>query len=414
MPKYLYQAKALNGKIIHGHLQAKNAEEAKLLLQNKKLIPLKILVASQVQNFISARSKSSFSGSFFEPKVSLKQLQVFTQQFATLIYAGLPILEALQILITHLPKTKVLYRVLSQVKMRLEEGQNLSQAMEAFPKVFDAFYINMVKAGEKGGVLDKVLRRLANTLEKKRKLRKDMISASLYPLTIMTFSILIMMGVFVFVIPQFAQIYQKSNQQLPMMTSWVLHISNMVRLYWHIILFGMLAVPFMFFYSYQTSSGRRFWDTFLAHFPFLKALIQKSSIAYFTQTLSSLLNAGVHMLESIGIASETCNNIFYQNILEKSSNAIKQGASLSNYLNSQSSYIPAMLTQMIAVGEQSGNIDFMLEKVAQFYEEELESIIKNILSFIEPMMIIVFGFVIAFIILSIYLPIFNSSQFIGS
>ena len=199
-----------------------------------------------------------------------------------------------------------------------------------------------------------------------------------------------------------------------MITLGVIQASKIVRTYWYGILLGMVGIPFICFYSYRSPVGRRFWDTFLAHVPFLKVLIQKSAIAYFTQTLSSLLNAGVHMLDSIKIASETANNVFYQNILEKSSDAIKQGVSFSTYLQSQSSYIPSMLTQMIAVGEQTGNIDLMLEKVAQFYEEEVESAVKDIISLMEPLMIVAFGIIIAFVVLSIYLPIFNTSHLIGS
>ena len=413
MPKYFYQAKTPHGKVIHGNLEANTLQDVRLRLQSQGLTPLKVLSASQVQGFVSSQNKSASSRSLLQPRVSLRQLQIFTQQFSTLIYAGLPILDALQILIGHTPKNRPLYSVLSQVKMKIEGGQPLSQAMQSFPKVFDAFYVSMITAGEKGGLLDKVLGRLADALEKKKKLRKDILSASFYPLIIMIFSMLVMIGVFIFVVPQFAQIYQKSNQQLPGITLVVIHASNIIRSYWHGILLGIIGLPLTLLYSYKNPQARKFWDTLFVHTPLLKILVQKSSIAYFTQTLSSLLSAGVHMLEAIEIASDTAKNVFYKNILKKSSVAVKQGMNFSAYLKTQSDYIPSMLTQMIVVGEQSGNIDLMLEKVALFYEEEVDRALKNFMSLIEPLLIVVFGLVIAFVVLSIYLPILNISQTIG-
>ena len=413
MPKYLYQAKTLQGKIVQGDLKANSKQEAQAFLQARQLIPIKILVASQIQSFASQQSQSTFFGSLFEPRVSLRQLQIFTRQFATLIHAGLPLVDTLQILTSHESKSSSLYKILRQVKMKIESGQNLSQAMLAFPKAFDTFYISMVKAGESGGILDKVLNRLSETLEKKRKLRQDMLSASFYPCAVMIFSSLVIVGIFVFIVPQFAEMYQKSNQQLPAMTQFTLQTSKIIREHWKMILFGILGSPLAFFYSYQSLGARRFWDTLFANFPFTKSLVQKSSITYFTQTLSSLLHAGVHMVESISIAARTCNNIFYQDIFEKSLGAIKQGTALSTYLQAQSSYIPSMLIQMIVVGEQSGNMDFMLDKVAKFYEEQVENTIKRIISLIEPLLIVVFGVMIAFVVLSIYLPIFNASSIVG-
>ena len=412
MPRFFYQAKNPQGETIQGALDAKDQQDAQLQLQTRKLIPLKILTASQVQSFVSSQKHSSPFSSLLEGRVGLKQLQIFTRQFATLIHSGIPIVEALQILAGHLPKSTILYKILVQIKVKIEGGQNLSQAMLSFPGTFDSFYIGMIRAGESGGLLDKVLQRLATALEKKRKLRRDMFSASFYPLAVLLFALLVMMGIFIFVVPQFAQLYQKSNQQLPAITLWTIQISRVMRENWQTILFGLLGVPVALVFSYRHPPVRRFWDTAFAHIPIIKELVQKSAVTYFTQTLSSLLHAGVHMLDAIRIASSTSNNIFYEDIFKRSLGAVQQGRPLSHYLQSQSTYIPPMLTQMIVVGERSGNIDMMLEQVANFYEEEMESTIKGMLSLIEPLLIIVFGILIAFVIISIYLPIFNIANVI--
>ena len=413
MPKYFFKAKNLQGKIVHGTLDANSKQEAQLHLQSRQLIPIKVLAASQVQNFISTQKQSSFLNFLSQPSVSLRQLQIFSRQFSTLIQAGLPIVDSLQILTGQFPKSNALRDILVQIKIKIESGQSLSQAMLSFPKAFDSFYVSMVKAGESGGVLDKILQRISNALEKKRKIRKDIISASFYPAIVIIFSTVVMMGVLLFVVPQFAELYQNSKQQLPGITLMTLKASSIIRSYWHGILLSLFGLPLILFYSYQNLSMRRFWDTLFAHTPFIQSLVQKSSITYFTQTLSSLLHAGVHMLEAIRIASQTSTNIFYKDIFERSLKAVEQGATFSSYLQSQSTYIPSMLTQMIVVGEQSGNMDLMLEKVALFYEEELESTLKRIISLIEPLLIVIFGIMIAFVIISIYLPIFKASSALG-
>lgn len=399
MPTFSYQAKSFNGKVSQGTIEANNEAEARIKLRARKLIPLKVITGSVVTSSNRAPAKVS------RVRVKSKDLQVFTRQLSVLISSGVPLIQALEVL-SQSPRGKGLDHALKKIVNDIAEGKKLGTAFKAHPNVFSKFYINMLIAGEEGGVLDQVLMRLAEYIEKSVKLQSKIKGAMSYPIVVLVIALCVVVGLLVFVIPQFVSIFESSGMEIPALTQMMINMSQFVRQKWYILIGASVAI-FTSIRAFVTSpGGRRQLDEALVRIPVFGEFIVKSSMAKFSRTLSTLLGAGVSIMEALTIAANTSGNSIIENALLKSKASVSQGKLLSVPL-AQEKFIPHMVTQMIAVGEQTGALDEMLSKVADFYEDEVDVAVGSITSLMEPIMIVILGGIVAFFVIGMYLPIFN-------
>lgn len=407
MPKFMYQAKNAAGKIQMGQLEANSEDEARSRIKGQNMVPLRVIIAGGVP-----KVKPKGGGfTLFTPKVSSKELQIFTRQFSTLINAGIPVVDSLKLL-SEGKRNIVLKEAVSKVKSSIEGGKRLGDAMAASPHVFDRFFINMVRAGEEAGILDNILLRLSVYLEKSEKIKKQVTSALFYPAAIIFVAIIVITGILIFVIPKFQELYAGSGQELPAITQMVVHISDLFRTKWYVVIAAMIGIPYGFFAWYGTTEGKDTCDRIFIQVPVFGDLIQKSSVARMTRTLSTLLSSGVSVIEALEIASKTAGNKVIEDALIRSKESVTQGRPLATPLVKEKA-IPDMVTQMIAIGEQSGTLDTMLSKIADFYEDDVENAVKAMTSLIEPILMVFLGGSIAVLVSAMYLPIFNMADVVG-
>ncbi len=400
MPTFGYQAKAFNGKVVQGSIEANNEAEARIKLRAKKLIPIKVATGA-----LSAAGTGPKMASRFGGKVKPKDLQVFTRQLSVLIQSGVPLVQALEVL-SQSPRGKGLDTALNKIVSDISEGKKLGDAFKAHPNVFSKFYINMLIAGEEGGVLDQVLNRLAEYIEKSVKLNGKIKGAMSYPVIVLFIALAVVFGLLIFVIPKFVEIFDSSGMEIPQMTRICMNMSDFVIDRWYMIFVVIGAVVASFKAWQSTKAGQIQLDNILIRLPVFGDFIIKSAMARFSRTLSTLLAAGVSIMDALQIAANTCGNSVIEKALMKSRQSIAKGKLLSVPL-AQEVFIPHMVTQMIAVGEQTGALDEMLNKVADFYEDEVDVAVNSITSLMEPMMIVVLGGIVAFFVIAMYLPIFN-------
>ncbi|MCZ7662010.1 MAG: type II secretion system F family protein [Thermoleophilia bacterium] len=344
-------------------------------------------------------------------KVKLHDKVVFSRQFATMINAGLALLRALFILEeqTQNPRFR---KIITAVRQDVEAGMPLSDAIEKHPAAFDRLYVSMVRAGEIGGVLDQTLERLATQLEKDDSLRRSVKSAMTYPILIGVFALLVLFGLIVFVIPIFAGMYNDLGGQLPLLTRIMVGASDFMRSFWFIV------VPAFFLFIYglrrlrRTPQGTAAWDRAKLRLPMkLGPIIQKIAVARFSRTLATLVSSGVPILQAIEITGKTSGNTVIENAMNEVREQIKGGESIARPLEKVPVF-PPMVTQMIAIGEETGALDTMLHKVADFYEDEVDAAIKSLTSILEPIMMIFIGGIVGLVVVSMYLPIFNLFQLV--
>ncbi len=344
-------------------------------------------------------------------KVKLHDKVVFSRQFATMINAGLALLRALFILEeqTQNPRFR---KIITAVRQDVEAGMPLSDAIEKHPAAFDRLYVSMVRAGEIGGVLDQTLERLATQLEKDDSLRRSVKSAMTYPILIGVFALLVLFGLIVFVIPIFAGMYNDLGGQLPLLTRIMVGASDFMRSFWFIV------VPAFFLFIYglrrlrRTPQGTAAWDRAKLRLPMkLGPIIQKIAVARFSRTLATLVSSGVPILQAIEITGKTSGNTVIESAMNEVREQIKGGESIARPLEKVPVF-PPMVTQMIAIGEETGALDTMLHKVADFYEDEVDAAIKSLTSILEPIMMIFIGGIVGLVVVSMYLPIFNLFQLV--
>lgn len=402
MATYLYQAKDFSGKSISGNIKASSESEAQSFLRQKRLIPLKIL---EVKEGKSGKG----SASLFQARVPSKELQIFTRQFSVLINAGIPVVDCLRML-SEGKRNKVLLEATKAVKLSIEGGRTLAESMAVHPQIFDRFFVNMVRAGEQAGILDNIFNRLSIYLEKAEKIRKQIKGAMAYPIIVLCVSILVVGGILFFVMPKMKAMYGTS--QLPALTQMVLDFSDYVQAKWYVIIGGLVFVPWLFLQWYRTPDGKATCDRIFLYAPVIGDFIQKASIAKMTRTLATLLSSGVSLLEALDIAAKTAGNAVIEETLNRSKASVSSGKPLAAPLAREKA-IPFMVTQMIAIGEESGAVDTMLNKVADFYEDDVENAVKAMTSMIEPIMMVGLGGIIAVLVVAMYLPIFNMGDVIG-
>lgn len=396
MPRYQFEARDTRGRVFKGELDAPNESEARVRLRAQKLMPMKV---AQAEQKVSGLKKVGGIG------VPLKELQVFTRQLSTLLGSGIPILQSLEVL-SQSQRSPGMSIALKSMVNDINQGRRFGEAMAEHPLVFDRFYVNMVKAGEESGNIDQILNRLAVYIEKAAKVKGQVKGAMVYPIAILSVAFLVVSGLMIFVIPKFEAVFASSGQDLPVLTKMVVAMSKIFMSYWWAIIGGVAGSVFFIINYYRTDDGKKTIDTVLIDIPYVGDLIQKSAVARFTRTLSTLLASGVSIMEALEIASRVTGNVVIETALIRAREAISEGKSLTVPL-SKEKYIPQMVTQMIGVGEQTGAIDQMLNKVADFYEDEVDVAVSALTSVMEPLMMVVLGGIIAFIVVAMYLPIFN-------
>ncbi len=406
MPTFEFQAKTDDGRIVKGELDAANESEARIRMRAQRLTPIRIDIKRGSGGSFDLKKMLALGDS-----VSLKDLQVFTRQFAVLVGAGVPIVQSLEAM-SRGARSAGMTNVLTGVCQDVERGRRLAESLAARPAVFDRLYVNLVRAGEEGGVLEVVLNRLAAYIETTVKLRGKVKGALFYPIAIVAVAIIVIAFIMVFVVPKMSAMFTQSGQQLPALTMMVIGVSNFFQHYWYIIIATMVAIPMSIKMYYDTDNGRKILDAIFIEIPVFGDLIKKSAIARFSRTLSTLLSSGVRIIDALEISSATTGNWMIEKALLETKDAVSRGKTLAEPL-AKIPYFPNMVTQMISIGEQTGNIDAMLSKVADFYEDEVTNATDAMTSLLEPILMVVLGAIIAVIVIAMYLPIFNMANTIG-
>ena len=395
MPDYKYRGTNRSGSSVSGVMTANNKAELTNLLKRQQITPTKM----------SEKGKE-FSMPSFGGGVNAKELAIFTRQFSVMIDAGLPLVQCLEILAGQ-QENKFFQKVLVNTRSMVEGGSTLSTAMRSSPKVFDGLYVNMVEAGETGGILDIILQRLSTYIEKNVKLQRAVKSALVYPVGVLTVAGLVITLLLWKVVPIFATLFEGLGVTLPLPTKIVIAMSNFIGSYFGLlILVALVGGIFGLKVWYGTEQGRYILDSTLLRLPVLGLLMRKIAVARFTRTLGTLISSGVPILEGLDITAKTAGNAVVERALQKVRKALEEGKSLTEPLK-DSNVFPGMVTQMIAVGEQTGAMDAMLQKIADFYEEEVDAAVKDLLTALEPVMIVFLGVVVGGVVISMYLPLFS-------
>jgi len=347
----------------------------------------------------------------FGGKVSEKEIAIFTRQFSTMIDAGLPLVQCLDIPASQ-QDNKTFQKVLTQIRQDVESGSTLASALKNQTKYFSHLYCNMVEAGEAGGILDTILNRLAAYIEKSIALKKRVKSAMIYPSVIVTVAVVVVAFLLIFVIPTFKTMFEGFGATLPLPTRIVLEMSRLMRQYILVVIGFLVALVLALRYYYRTEKGRRTIDSLLLRAPVFGILLRKVAVAKFTRTLGTLISAGVAILDALEITARTAGNKVVEEAIMKTRISIAEGKTIAAPLK-ETAVFPPMVVQMIAVGEQTGALDSMLAKIADFYDEEVDTAVANLTSLLEPMLMVFLGVVIGGVVIAMYLPIFKLVTVVG-
>jgi type IV pilus assembly protein PilC len=400
MPTYVFKGRNRLNEIVVGERVADNREALRALLRREQVTLTSVKEKGREIGIPKIGGRK---------KVKAKDLSIFTRQFSVMIDAGLPLVQCLEILAQQ-QDNKYFQQVLLQVRQDVEEGSTLAAAMARHSKVFDQLYSNMVEAGETGGILDLILQRLSTFIEKIVKLKRDIISAMIYPTAVILLAIVAVAVIMIVVIPQFQQIFLGllgPGEQLPLPTRIVVGISNFLGGWGGLaILLSVIATVVTVRFYYRTPNGRRNIDWFLLKVPIIGDILRKISVARFSRTLSTLLSSGVPILQSLDITAKTSGNVIIEEAITKVRQGVERGESFVEPLKATEVF-PHMVAQMIGIGEQTGALDAMLGKIADFYEAEVDSAIANLLTLIEPLLIGFLGITIGSIVIAMYLPLFT-------
>jgi type IV pilus assembly protein PilC len=394
---FSYRVRDRQGKLVTGSLVADSEGLVVSRLREMGYVPVSV---TEQRQSLAKREFSLRPG-----RVKMKELSVFSRQFATMVNSGLPILKALSILADQ-TESKALSAVVREVRLDVERGSSLSQAMAKHPKAFNNLFVAMVKAGETGGVLDSVLLRLADNIEREVELRQRIKSAMTYPVVVLAMVSLILVAMLLFIVPQFKSIYESLHGVLPLPTRILLFASDVFRKYWWMWIVVIIVAVFLFRRFKATPQGRAMVDAFKLKVPVFGGLFHKSALSRFASTLSILLRSGVPILQSLDIVTETVNNRVVSRAVADVESSVKEGESIARPLGKHKVF-PPMVVQMLAVGEETGAVDTMLEKVAQFYDAEVTATVDSLTSLIEPLMIAIIGGAVGLAVIALYLPMFN-------
>jgi type IV pilus assembly protein PilC len=401
MPIYKWEGKTLKGLIKKGEMEAPSEGAIRVHLRQQSIIPTKIVSKGKQINF-------SLS---FGTKVKQRSIAIFTRQLATMIDAGLPLVQSLEILSSQ-QDNKAFKNILREIREDVEGGSTFAGALKKHPTTFNELYTNLVVAGEEGGILDNILTRLANYIEKAEALKKKVKSAMVYPSVIVGVAVIVVIILMIFVIPVFETMFKSAGQTLPLPTLIVVTLSKFIRKY---ILIVIPALIFLFYFlkKYrQTENGKTVVDRLLLQLPVFGSLFKKISVARFSRTLGTLVSSGVPILDGLNIVSKTSGNKTIETAILNARTSIREGETIAEPLG-RSGIFPPMVIQMISVGESTGALDSMLSKIADFYEEEVDVAVTNLTSLLEPLLMVFLGVVIGGVVIAMYLPIFQMANAVG-
>jgi len=395
MPVYTYRGTNRAGASVSGEMTAASKTDLQNLLKRQQITASKM-----------SEKGREFNVPTFGGGIDSKELAIFTRQFSVMIDAGLPLVQCLEILAGQ-QENKIFQKVLINTREMVEGGSTLSAAMKASPKVFDPLYTNMVEAGETGGILDTILQRLSAYIEKNVKLQRAVKSAMVYPVGVISVAGGVITLLLWKVVPIFATLFAGLGVELPLPTRIVIGLSNFIGSYFGLlILVGFVGSIFALKAWYGTTQGKYALDSLILKLPVLGLLMRKIAVARFTRTLGTLISSGVPILEGLDITARTAGNAVVERALVRVRRSLEEGKSLTEPLK-ESDVFPGMVTQMIGVGEQTGAMDAMLQKIADFYEEEVDAAVKDLLTALEPIMIVFLGLVVGGVVISMYLPLFT-------
>ncbi len=398
MATFNYSVRDKAGKVQKGSLEGESREAVSAKLRQMGFIILEL----DQQGALAALGKVKIGGGAVKPKA----ITIFSRQFATMINAGLSLTKCLSILAAQ-TECEALRTIIAAISKDVESGQSLSESLGRHPKTFPPIFVNMVRAGETGGVLDEVLVRLADHFESEQALKGRVKSAMTYPIAMAALVLIILVAMMVFVVPTFEKMFASMGGELPFMTQVLVDISNFVAGMGGVVtLVGLVAANFAFKFWKGTNSGRFIWDSFVLNAPVVGQLTRKVALARFTRTFGTLVSAGVPILSALDIVADTAGNEVVSREVKKARSAIKEGEAIAKPL-SESKVFPSMLVQMIAVGEETGALDAMLNKIADFYDEEVSTQVDGLTSLIEPLMMASLGGVVGAMVIALYMPMFQ-------
>ncbi|MBF0572527.1 MAG: type II secretion system F family protein [Desulfamplus sp.] len=396
MKVFVWTAKNSKNRTIKGEMEAENPDYVRSSLQRRKLKPIKV----------KEKPKDIFENvAFLQPKVTETDVIIFCRQFSTMIDAGLPLLQCLEIL--HSQQDNVTFKkVLKKIKESVETGETFADALKKFPKIFDELFVNMVAAGEAGGILDIILRRLSAYMEKMSKLKKQVKGAMTYPAITLAIAVIVVAVIMIFVIPVFKDMFEGMGATLPGLTLMVIALSDFVMKYIAFIIIGIVVSISLIGRAYRTDKGRIMMDDMVLKLPVFGLLIKKVAVAKFTRTMGTMMSSGVAILDALDIVARTAGNKTVEFAITDVKGGIAEGRSMADPLL-ESGVFPSMVCSMISVGESTGALDIMLGKIADFYDDEVDQAVKNLTDMIEPFMLVFLGVVIGGLVIAMYLPIFS-------
>jgi type IV pilus assembly protein PilC len=402
MPVFTYEGKTAQGQVTKGELEAVSDAAVRILLRRQGITPTRVAKKGAGLSFELKLGGNS---------VSEKELVVLTRQFATMIDAGLPLVQCLDILAGQQPNA-FFKKTLTKIKEDVESGSTFNEALAKHPKVFDELFVNLVAAGEVGGILDTILNRLAAYIEKSMKLKKRIKGAMVYPGVIMTVAVGVVTVLLVFVIPIFAKMFADFGSELPMPTKLVIEMSNWLKssIVW--IILGSIGATVAFRQWYKTPNGQKLVDKNLLKLPVVGDLIRKIAVARFTRTLGTMVSSGVPILDGLQITAKTAGNKTVETAIMETRQSISEGKTIAEPLQ-KSGVFPSMVCQMIAVGESTGALDTMLNKIADFYDDEVDSAVGTLTALMEPALMVFLGVAIGGLVIAMYLPIFKIAGAVG-
>jgi type IV pilus assembly protein PilC len=402
MPIYLYVAQTKKGRKLKGELEAADERIALSQLKRRNLTVSKI----------KPKPKDIFENvAFMQPKVTSKDIVIFTRQFSTMIDAGLPLVQGLTILAEQM-ENKTFRLILKEITKDVEGGSTLAEALKKHPKVFDSLFVNLVAAGEVGGILDTIMRRLADYIEKSEALKKRIKGAMTYPAVVVAIAILVISVILIFVIPVFEEMFSSFGAALPGPTQLVVNMSRFMKGNIHWVIVAFIALIFAFKKYRNSKGGRKTTDTIALKLPVFGDLLKKTAIARFSRTLGTMIQSGVPILDSLEIVAKTSGNVVLEEIIFDVRSSIAEGQTIADPL-SETDIFPGMVIQMISVGEATGALDTMLNKIADFYDDEVDSAVDALTSMLEPLLMLFLGGSIGGLVISMYLPIFQMAAAMG-
>jgi len=402
MPVYQWVGKNRNAEVKKGELEAASQEAANAQLIRQRITPTKI----------KEKPKDLFANvAFLQPKVKEHDIILFARQFSTMIDAGLPIIQCLDILFSQ-QANATFKKMLKDIKESVEGGATLAEALKNFPKQFDALFVNMIAAGEAGGILDAILRRLAAYMEKAARLKSQVKGAMTYPIVTLLIAVVVLAVILVFVIPVFQEMFADFGGELPAATQFVVAMSDLVKSKIIYILVAVFLFVIAFKKFYKTEKGHDVVDDLLLKLPVFGELLRKVAVSKFTRTMGTMLASGVAILEALDIVAKTAGNRSVEKAIYNVRSGIAEGRTMADPLQ-ESGVFPPMVCQMIGVGESTGALDAMLEKIADFYDEEVDQAVDNLTSLIEPFMLVFLGVTIGGLVVAMYLPIFKMAGAMG-